>query len=165
MTLEQLALSAEIVGGAGVIASLVYLAAEIRRQSRLNRLNAVNNLAAQWSDLMTSLHDSPELAGIWLKGLHDFDALNATEKLRFGAYFGRFLRNSEGLYLHWLDGTLDTMLWRGTQRTLRDLIILPGAQAWWRTRSHWYSDGFQRLLDEMIEKAEGEKIFLRYSDG
>ncbi len=86
MTLEQFAFFAEIIGGIGVVASLIYVAAEIRRQSKLNRFAAANSLAAQWSDLMISLHDGPEMAEIWLKGLHDFDSLDAVSKLRFGAY-------------------------------------------------------------------------------
>jgi hypothetical protein len=162
MTLEQLALIAEIVGGAGVIASLIYLAVEIRRQSRQNNLRAANELTAQWSGLMTSLHEGSELAEIWLKGHRDFDSLDAISKLRYGAYFGRFLRNSEGLYLHVLQKSLDPMVWRGVERAIRDLMILPGAQAWWQTRKHWYTDDFQQLINNMIAQSEGEDVFAQY---
>ena len=162
MTLEQLALIAEIVGGVGVVASLIFLGVEIRRQRKESNLQAANELTAQWSGLMTSLHESHEMAEIWLKGHHDFDALNAVSKLRYGAYFGRFLRNSEGLYLHLQAHTLDPMVWRGIERAIRDTIILPGAQAWWGTRKHWYTDPFQKLIDNMIAKREGEEVFARY---
>jgi hypothetical protein len=150
MTLQQLALIAEIISGTGVVASLIYLAVEIRRQSRENNLRAANELAAQWSGLMTSLNEGPEMAEIWLKGHHDFDRLDPVSKLRYGAYFGRFLRNSEGLYLHLRKKTLDPMVWRGIERAIRDLIILPGARQWWQTRKHWYTDAFQSLLNSII---------------
>jgi hypothetical protein len=107
------------------------LAVEIRRQSRQNNLRAANELTAQWSKLMASLHDGSELAEIWLKGHHDFDSLDGISKLRYGAYFGRFLRNSEGLYLQVQEKSLDQMVWRGIERAIRNLIILPGAQTWW----------------------------------
>ena len=42
------------------------------------------------------------------------------------------------------------------------MIILPGAQAWWGTRKHWYTDPFQKLIDNMIAKREGEEVFARY---
>jgi hypothetical protein len=47
------------------------------------------------------------------------------------------------------------MVWRGIERAIRDLIILPGAQTWWRTRKHWYTDNFQNLVDEIIAKSDG----------
>lgn len=162
MTLGQLALIAEIVGGIGVVASLIYVGVEIRRQRKQSNLQAANELTAQWSGLMTSLHESDEMAQIWLKGHHDFDTLDAVSKLRYGAYFGRFLRNSEGLYLHVQAKSLEPMVWRGIERAIRDLIILPGAQAWWRTRKHWYTDNFQSLIDEMIVRSEGEEVFAGY---
>ena len=111
---------------------------------------------------MASLHDGSELAEIWLKGNHDFDNLDVISKLRYGAYFGRFLRNSEGLYLQVQEKSLDPMVWRGIERTIRDLIILPGAQTWWQTRQHWYTDNFQRLIEESIARREGEEVFARY---
>jgi len=141
---------------------LIYLTFEIKSQSRLNRLSSANALAAQWSGLMTSLHDGPELAEIWLKGLHDFDALDPVSKLRFGSYYGRFMKNSEGLYLHVLDKTLDPIIWRGIEQAIRDLINLPGSQVWWKTRQHWYSDNFQTLVGSLIETEDAEELFDHY---
>ena len=162
MTLEKPALIAEIVGGIGVVASLIYVAVEIGRQRRQNSLQAANEMTAQWSGLMTSLHESSEMTEIWLRGHHDFDNMSAVSKLRYGAYFGRFLRNSEGLYLHLQARSLDPMVWRGIERAIRDLIIQPGAQAWWRTRKHWYTDDFQKLIDDIIARGEGEHVFANY---
>jgi hypothetical protein len=162
MTLEQLALIAEIIGGIGVIASLIYLAVEIKRQSRQNGLRTASELTAQWGELMTSLHDSSELAAIWLKGHNDFDGLDAIPKIRYGALLGRFFRNSEGLYLYLQDKTLDPMVWRGIERAIQDLMVLAGPQAWWQTRRHWFTDHFQELIDGIIAKSDGRKIFAGY---
>ena len=162
MSLDQAALISEIVGGIAVVASLIYLDIELRRQNKLNRLSSASDLAAQWSGLMISLHDNPEMAEIWLKGTNDFESLDPTSKLRFGAYFGRFLRNSEALYIHVLDKTLDPTLWRGIERTIRDLIGLPGSQAWWETRKHWYTDAFQSLVSDLIAGGDGKPLFDKY---
>jgi hypothetical protein len=69
---------------------------------------------------------------------------------------------SEGLYLHVLQKSLDPMVWRGVERAIRDLMILPGAQAWWQTRKHWYTDDFQQLINNMIAQSEGEDVFAQY---
>ena len=163
MTLEKLALIAEIIGGICVVASLIYVAVEIRRQRRQSSLQAANEMTAQWSGLMTSLQESSEMSEVWLRGHYDFDSISAVSKLRYGAYFGRFLRNSEGLYLHLQAKSLDPMVWRGIERAIRNLIILPGAQAWWSTRKHWYTEDFQRLIEDIIAKGEGEHVFANYN--
>jgi hypothetical protein len=162
MTLEQLALLADILGGVGVIASLLYLAFEIRRQGQLNRVNAVVQLADKWSGFMTPIHDDAGLSAIWLKGVSDFDELNDVDKLRFSAYFGRVLKTSESLYIQLLNGTLDRMTWRGIERVIRDIILLPGSQQWWKTRQHWYSDEFQALIAGLIARDNAEPIFQGY---
>ena len=102
------------------------------------------------------------MAAVWMKGTHDFEGLDSVSKLRFGTYFGRFLRNRGGLYFHVVDKELEPRIWRGIQRAFRDLIIMPGSQPWWRTRRHWYGDPFQALVYGFIDKSEGETTFACY---
>ena len=124
------------------------------------RLASANDLAAQWSGLMISMHDSAEMSEIWLKGTRDFESLDPVSKLRFSAFFGRFLRNSEALYFRVLDKTLDPTIWRGIERTIRDLLCLPGSQAWWETRKHWYTDVFQSWFQTLLPE-ETRKLCLK----
>lgn len=165
MTLNQLALLAEILGGVGVIASLLYLAFEVRKQGQLNRVNAAAQLADKWTGFMTPIHDDADLGSIWLRGTSHFEGLSDIEKLRFSAYFGRLLKTSESLYLQVRAGTLDSMTWRGVERVIRDIIVLPGSQAWWRTREHWYSDDFQSLIHGLIANGDHVPIFQAYEVG
>lgn len=162
MTLEQLALLAEILGGVGVIASLLYLAFEVRKQGKLNRVNAAAQLADKWSGFMTPIHDDAELSAIWLQGTSDFYKLNDVDKLRFSAYFGRLLKTSGSLYMQLLNGSLDSMTWRGIERVIRDTILRPGSQEWWKTRQHWYSDEFQALIAAYLDKDDAAPIFEKY---
>ena len=162
MTLEQLAFMAEILGGVGVIASLLYLAFEVRKQGQLSRINAAAQLADKWSGFMTPIHDDAVLSAIWLKGISSFEDLNDVDKLRFSAYFGQILKTSESLHMQLLKGSLDRMTWRGIERVIRDIIVLPGSQAWWKTRQHWYSDDFQALIEGLIAKGDSAPIFQTY---
>ena len=162
MTLEQLAFIAEIIGGIGVVASLIYLAFEIRSRRKQDGLRTAQELTAQWGGLMTSLHDSSELAEIWLKGNHDFESLDGASRIRYSALLGRFFRYSEGLYFYLQDKTLDPMVWRGVERTIQDLMVLDGPPAWWQTRKHWFTDNFQDLIEGIIAKGDGKKIFSGY---
>ena len=148
MNWEAIGAIGEMIAAGGVIFSLVYLAVQIKHQGKESRLAAVNVLAAQWADLLTTFGESTDSCAIWLRGLQSFDDLDSAEKVRFGSFLGRLLRNSEGLYLHYLDGVLDPRVWRGTERTLADMVAYPGAQAWWATRRHWHTDEFVELVEK-----------------
>src|SRR6516225_593190 len=87
-------LAAVIVG----IPSLIYLALQIRAQTRERRQSAVNALTVQWGDLTKTLHESPEFVAIYLRGLRRFDDLDTVSRLRFSAFFNRFFKNFEGMY-------------------------------------------------------------------
>ena len=50
------------------IPSLIYLAVQIREQTKERRQSAVNVLTAQWGDLTCALYDSAELSAIFLRG-------------------------------------------------------------------------------------------------
>ena len=71
-------LAAVLVG----IPSLIYLAAQIREQTKERRQAAVHALTEQWGDLTESLHNNSEMAAIFLRGVRSFDDLDAIAKLR-----------------------------------------------------------------------------------
>src|SRR3954454_11855285 len=87
-------LSAVLVG----IPSLIYLATQIRHQTKERQQAAVHALTEQWGDLTSSLHDNAELAEIFISGLQSFEKLDGIAKIRFSAFFNRFMNVFEGMY-------------------------------------------------------------------
>src|SRR6266487_3125809 len=80
------------------IPSLIYLAVQIREQTKERRQSAVHALTVQWGDLTESLHDNAETAAIFLRGMQSFTDLDAVSKLRFSAFFNRLINIFEGMY-------------------------------------------------------------------
>src|SRR5437867_12772356 len=78
-------LGAVLVG----IPSLIYLAIQIREQTKERRQSAVNVLTAQWGDLTCALHDSAEFSAIHLRGVQSFGDLDRVSDFRSGAFFNR----------------------------------------------------------------------------
>ena len=154
MNWKMISALGQMLGALGVIISLIYLAIQIRSQKRESRNTAMNALVTHFSDLMRSQAENPDLCDLWLRGLHSFDELDGASKLRFGSHLGRQLRAADSLYLHFLDGTLDPRLWRGFDRTIRDVAAYPGFQKWWPTRKDWYSDELCALVDKHIQTAK-----------
>jgi hypothetical protein len=159
MNWEMLAAIGQLAAVFVGIPSLIYLAVQIREQTKERRQSAVHALTEQWGDLTKSLHDNAETASIFLRGLHSFADLDAVSKLRFSAFFNRLINIFEGMYFSHRQGILTGSSWGAVERTMSDLIAYPGVQQWWAERRHWHTEEFSRVVDEMIARGDKPKAF------
>ena len=145
------------------IPSLIYLAVQIREQTKERRQSAVNVLTAQWGDLTCALHDSAEFSAIFLRGVQSFADLDPVSKLRFSSFFNRFLNYFEGMYFSHRDGVLTASSWDKIERSMSDLIAYPGIQQWWETRRHWHTEEFGHIVDAIIARGDEPKAYSTYN--
>ena len=84
MTLEQYAYIAEILGVVLVIASLVYLARQLKQTTEMMRVGAANERVQRDYDIVSQLISSREVAEIVMKGESEseFSALDDVDKHR-----------------------------------------------------------------------------------
>src|ERR1700687_4130402 len=98
MTWEMVAAIAQVIVALAVVPSLIYVAIQVRHQSRESRRSAATVFMLNWTDFRKSLSDNADLAAIHLRGIESFDSLSSVEKLRFGTVLGRIMVLGEGLY-------------------------------------------------------------------
>jgi len=144
------------------IPSLIYLAIQIRAQTRERRQSAVNALTVQWGDLTRALHESAEFTAIYLRGLQSFSDLDPVSKLRLSAFLNRFFKNWQAMYFSRCDGILTESLWNEVERTMSDILAYPGAREWWQTRSHWLTEEFGGVVDAIIARNDPPKAYSSY---
>ena len=163
MNWEMLAAIGQLAAVCVGIPSLIYLAVQIREQTRERRQSAVNALAVQWGDLTKALHEDGEFAAIHLRGVHSFHDLDAVSKLRFSAFQNRFFKNFEGMYYSRREGILSPELWSEIERTMSDFLAYDGVQQWWTTRKHWHSEEFGCVVDAIIAKGDKPTAYSTYN--
>jgi hypothetical protein len=152
MNWEMIAAVGQLAAVCVGIPSLIYLAVQIREQTKERRQSAVNALTVQWGDLTKALHDSAEFSSIFLRGLQSFEKLDAIEKVRFSAFFNRFFKNFQAMYFAHQERILTDELWGEIERTMTDLLGYSGLQQWWKTRRHWHTEEFAKVVDGIIAK-------------
>lgn len=162
MNWEMLAAIGQLAAVLVGIPSLIYLAFQIRAQTRERRQSAVNALTVQWGDLTKSLHDSAEFSAIYLRGVQSFSDLDPVSKLRFSAFKNRFFKNFEGMYFARCHNMLTPSFWGEIERTMSDLLAYPGTRQWWETRRHWHTEEFGRVVDAIIAKGAEPKAYSTY---
>lgn len=163
MNWEMLSALGQLVAAVGVIPSLIYLAIQIREQNKERRRAGINVLTAQWGDLVRSAQESADFSAVFLKGMRSFNDLEPVDKLRFSAFFTRFTRNCEAMFLYYRDGALDKALWGEVERTISDYFAYPGVKEWWATRKHWLTDEFRAVVEKIIAKKAEPKLYAAYN--
>ena len=162
MNWEMLSAIGQAVAAIGVIPSLIYLAVQIREQNKERRRAGINILTAQWSDLVKTGQESRDFAEFFLRGIRSFDGLDAPDKLRFSAFFTRYTRNCEGMFIYYRDGALEKALWDEVERTMIDYFAYTGVREWWATRKHWLTDEFRAVVEAIIAKNSEAKMYATY---
>jgi hypothetical protein len=162
MNWEMLSAIGQVVAAVGVIPSLIYLAVQIRQQNKERRRAGINILTTQWGELVKTGQESRDFAELFLRGMQSFQNLDAPDKLRFSAFFTRFTRNAEGMFIYYRDGALEKALWDEVERTMIDYFAYPGVREWWTTRKHWLTDEFRAVVEPIIAKNPEPKMYAAY---
>ena len=95
MTIETLGNIGEFVAAIGTIATLFYLAMQIRRSSEATRASSQQSLLDTGFDATFELGQNVELARIVGAGLLDFDSLDDRDKTSFSFLIQRYVGNLE----------------------------------------------------------------------
>jgi len=74
---------AAIASATGVIASLLYLATQVRQNNRASAVAAKLASTRLLSEFVDALIEDPELMKLWLKGRADLETLDEVERARF----------------------------------------------------------------------------------
>ena len=146
MNWDAIGALAELAGALGVIASLVYLAIQIRQNTRSARETAWHSGLRELQQFRSLIAQDPEVARIYREGLRDLKSLSDDDRWRFGAlmqsifsvFETAFRTRREGFFEH----QLDDIAWTASR---------PGAREWWSKGKRLYSPEFQRLIDEALE--------------
>ena len=150
MNWEAIGAIGEIGGALGVIFSLIYLAVQIKGETRARRAETTHSQSMAFAEIQQRLAVNPTLTDIWVRGLDDYINLKINERAQFSVFLGGLFRILEDTYFQWIDGNLDARIWRGMETIILDIVANPGVQSWWKSRNHWYSDEFQIIVDAKI---------------
>jgi hypothetical protein len=133
---------AESVGALGVIGSLIYLAVQIRSNTKQLRFDATQTIAESMDRALDPMYVGNN-AAIWVKGLKDLDALDEAERAIFHGLMGRQLHN---VFNTFEAGRMDVVDTHNTQLLYRkffaDRFSEPGAQQWLKENAHFVDAGF-----------------------
>ena len=149
MTLEDLGNVGEFLGGVAVVVSLLYLAVQIRQNTRSVRRSAYQAIVSSSVQASVAFANDEGLAELWAKGALEYSTLSSPERMRFASYAYGVLRSYENLFYQYEQGALEAELWQGFHNMLARDLKAPGLVVWWESQRNIFSSKFQQYVDEL----------------
>jgi hypothetical protein len=128
MNWDALGATAELVAAGGVIASLIYLATQIRQSNATDKLNATLSIQSSYNQVGDLFLRDVALVS---KGLEDLSKLDSEERLAFIVIFHLYFGHTELVHSYDEKGVLDQNTLNRCYGSLRAYSQLHGVRQWW----------------------------------
>ena len=149
MTLADLGNLGEFVGAIGVVVSLLYLAVQIRQNTRSVRSSTHHASVVARNAVLLAFAD-PKAAPVMLKAGRAYNDLTLEERFRFTMLMRAFFSFHEDVHLQFREGLIDRDYWDARARVVTESLAQPGVREWWTRNRHIYTDSFQRAIAELL---------------
>ena len=160
MNLEQLANVGEFISGIAVIASLIYLAIQIRQNTQSVKSSTLATNTTNWSSMLVSLADAGK-SEAYLSGIVGKEDIGAPHFLQFAQIARAMLVSWETQHYQFLNGALDKDIYLGYERACNDqMLVFPGFQMIWEITREGFSPAFSEMIDRLISEIDEGDSFL-----
>jgi hypothetical protein len=150
MNWDAIGALAEIIAALGVIASLVYLATQVRGGASQARETAVRSVIDKVNRVFDSMVKDEEVCEVWVRGSQGSSGLrNDAERVRYSALLFTLMKPYEELFHYREAGGVDDWAWEGLRATLDAVVGAPGFSEWWSARQSWFSEAFREYISSI----------------
>ena len=151
MTLEQVFFVSQSIAAAAVVASILYLAREVRQSERVQRATMQQGRADRTSHASLTVA-SAGLSRIWQKGLSSEPDLTQDEFAQWALICRAAFLSGEDSYLQHKAGLLDEGAWGSYVAGVHFYMASPGMRAMWKVSSKQFGADFRKFVDDILAK-------------
>jgi len=155
MNWEAIGAIGEIIGALGVIASLFYVAYQVKQNTNQGKLNTIavesassEALNAATNASRTLLASDPEVAELFIRGAKDPTSLSEVELLQYRQFMASGVSNSQLVYESYQRGV--SQHWIGIRNVLARMLDSPGGQWFWENYKNDYTIEFQEEIGSIL---------------
>jgi hypothetical protein len=151
MDLQALANLGEVVGAVAVVASLLYLAVQVRQGTKAQQTENYARALDRISAMQSRLSQDSEVSSIFSRGAQDTSNLTAFERVRFTWALYEMFDAFEFMFYTYRNDEIPEEVWARWSQTLAFWLTFPGIQAWWEVRPVSFSATFSGFVETTIE--------------
>jgi hypothetical protein len=155
---EAISAISQMIGSIAVVFSVLYLAVQVHRGTRIAKVAAQDTAATSLRDVTKPFAENADLARIWRIGLENLQGLSAEEQGRFFHSTYQFLKAFETIHFHHIHGLMDEQIWQGWCGLLQHYISAPGIEDYWKLRHDLFSHRFQEFIRTLERPAQRRTV-------
>ena len=146
----------EVAGAVAVIATLVYLAIQIKHNSKIASIQASQHLLEGSSMFQLRIAENSDLRRIYAEGCASFESLSAEDSRVFYALIGEFLQRFEVQTQMHEAGILNDDNFAAASRAVTRLLSRPGARTVCKIAiaNEVPSERFKKVIESLLLESE-----------
>lgn len=153
MTIQELGSLGELVAAIATVATLIYLALQIRRSTQATRAGSFHAISDSMNHVNIAVAQSPELARIWVVGSAGRSSLSEQERLQFDNVLLSYFHVFETMHYQAYVGAGERNLLLAEERSLAALLSTPGVREWWAENPYAFGPEFRSYLERFVAES------------
>ena len=154
MSIQDLGSIGELVAALATLATLIYLAVQVRQNTRAIKSATFQNITSEMGKNVEPISANADLAAILVKGMPNPGSLSAEEKLRLSSVMVASFRRMESVYVQNRLGSIDDELQAGFELSIVTLLATPFGAEWWNEAKVTFYGPFVAHMDKRIQSGE-----------
>ena len=149
--LENIAYLGEIVGAVAVVISLIYLAIQVRQNTKAQRTENFSRALDRVAAMQASLSQDSDTAALFSKGVTDTANLAPNERIRFTWAMYELFGAFEFIYFAAISDEIPDEVWQRWSAGVAFWLGFPGVRTWWDVRPIPFTDSFTEFVEALLK--------------
>lgn len=149
--LESLANLGEIIGAIAVVVSLIYLAVQVRQNTRAQQTENFSRALDRVAAMQATLSQDSGISVILSKGVLDASELTPKERTQFAWAMYELFGAFEFMFLASKTNAIPEEVWQRWSLAVAWWLTFPGVQNWWKVRPVPFTDSFTSYVASLLE--------------
>ena len=142
----------EIIGAVAVIATLIYLAIQIRDSARASRSAAVTDATTAMQAFYQELGSNPNTSQLFLRALADPTSLSREDEFQYLMMMHSCFLGFQRSFFLAREGTLDVGLRDSVGTAISAVNQLPGIYTYWQQRRAYFQPEFIAWVEGLLQR-------------
>ncbi len=157
MSIQDWGAIGEVVGAIAVIVTLIYLATQIRQNTRQMRSEGHVRITDVYTDILSPLLTDDVLFKTLVRGCQDWESLTAFEQSKCHIFFHLHLTHLQMAYQLHAKSAVDDDVYESVEDVHIRFLANPGAKIWWEMVGESLVESELRgLVNRRLKELEGQ---------
>ena len=150
VTIQELGSIGELIAAIATIATLVYLALQIKGSAASVRAEGRRAFDTDLNEAIRQIGGDPEVAQLFMLGLGRPNELDPAQMFRFHLFMSHFFSQQDTAWKEVRLGTISQYELSESINRSRPFLESPGGRAWWQANSRIFSAEFRRYFESAV---------------